>query len=84
MRPSSGRTLILLKSQTLLTFVSLVVKFIILLPVSYTHLEINTNKTIQKWGISCVGNADVPHYVVNAHAKEKTSKKIEKTVDFSA
>ena len=46
--------------------------------------EINTNKTIQKWGISCVGNADVPHYVVSAHAKEKNSKKIEKTVDFSA
>lgn len=46
--------------------------------------EINTNKTIQKWGISCGGNADVPHYVVSAHAKEKNSKKIEKTVDFSA
>ena len=40
--------------------------------------EINTNKTIQKWGISCGGNADVPHYVVSAHAKEKNSKKIEK------
>ena len=37
--------------------------------------EINTNKTIQKWGISCVGNADVPHYVVSAHAKEKNQKK---------
>ena len=35
-------------------------------------------------GISCVENADVPHYVVSAHAKEKNSKKIEKTVDFSA
>ena len=46
--------------------------------------EINTNKTIQKWGISCVENADVPHYAVIAHAKEKNSKKIEKTVDFSA
>ena len=46
--------------------------------------EINTNKTIQKWGISCVENADVPHYVVSAYAKEKNSKKIEKTVDFSA
>ena len=44
--------------------------------------EINTNKTIQKWGISCVGNADVPHYVVSAHAKEKNSKKIEKQLTF--
>ena len=46
--------------------------------------EINTNKTIQKWGISCVENADVPHYVVSAHAKEKTLKKLEKSVDFFA
>ena len=38
----------------------------------------------KKWGTSCDENADAPHYVVSAHAKEKNSKKIEKTVDFSA